>query len=129
MTFVQIITLLVLTGVIAALIWDGVRADVVALAGAAVLLLTGAVRPSEVQGAFGSPAIVTLASLFVIAHALELSGLLDLLIRRAVALCRRIGSAGLWLLIFLRSEARRVGTECVSTCRSRRWPLHLPKKK
>src|SRR3546814_17559192 len=23
-----------------------------------------------------------------------------------------------------RSEARRVGTECVSTCRYRRWPYH-----
>ncbi len=101
MTFVQIITLLVLTGVIAALIWDGVRADVVALAGAAILLLSGAVRPSEVQAAFGSPAIVTLASLFVIAHAMELSGLLDLLIRHAVALCRRVGTAGLWILIAL----------------------------
>ena len=101
MTFVQIITLLVLTGVIAALIWDGVRADVVALAGAAILLLSGAVRPSEVQAAFGSPAIVTLASLFVIAHAMELSGLLDLLIRHAVALCQRVGTAGLWILITL----------------------------
>ena len=80
MTFEQLVTLFVLAGVIVALIWDKVRADVVALAGAALLLLTGAVRPSEVQGAFGSPAIIALASLFVIAHAMELSGLLDLLI-------------------------------------------------
>lgn len=101
MTFEQAVTLAVLAGVVAALIWDKVRADVVALAGAAVLLITGAVRPSEVQGAFGSPAIVTLASLFVIAHAMELSGLLDLLIRRAVALCRRTGALGLWMLIGL----------------------------
>ena len=99
MTFEQIMTLAVLVGVVAALIWDKVRADVVALAGAAVLLITGAVRPSEVQGAFGSPAIVALASLFVVAHAMELSGLLDLLIRRAVTLCRRTGAVGLWLLI------------------------------
>src|SRR3546814_12352213 len=28
-----------------------------------------------------------------------------------------------------RSEERRVGTECVSTCRSRWWPYHLKKKK
>jgi di/tricarboxylate transporter len=101
MTTEQIITLLVLGGVIAALIWDKVRADVVALSGAAILLLSGAVRPSEVQGAFGSPAIVALASLFVIAHAMELSGLLDMLIRKAVALVRRTGAAGLWLLIGL----------------------------
>ena len=101
MTVEQIITLIVLAGVIAALIWDKVRSDVVALGGAAILLLSGAVRPSEVQAAFGSPAIVTLASLFVIAHAMELAGLLDFLIRKAVNLCRRVGSAGVWMLLGL----------------------------
>lgn len=105
MTVEQIITLLVLATVVGALIWDKGRPDIVALAGAAVLLMSGAVRPSEVQGAFGSPAIVTLASLFVIAHAMELSGLLDLLIRKAVALCRRTGAAGLWGLIALCGSA------------------------
>lgn len=99
MTLEQIITLVVLVGVVAALIADRMRADVVALTGAAILLVTGAVRPSEVQGAFASPAILTLASLFVIAHALELSGLLDKAIDKAVLLCRRTGAAGLWGLI------------------------------
>ncbi len=99
MTLEQMITLAVLIGVVAALIADRMRADVVALTGAAILLVTGAVRPSEVQGAFASPAILTLASLFVIAHALELSGLLDKAIDKAVLLCRRTGAAGLWGLI------------------------------
>jgi di/tricarboxylate transporter len=99
MTIDQVLTLAVLVAVVAALIWDKVRADVVALSGAAVLLMTGVVRPVEVQGAFASPAIIALASLFVIAYALELSGLLDRLIALAVGLCRRIGSAGIWLLI------------------------------
>src|SRR3546814_6162985 len=89
MTLDQIITLLVLAGVIAALNWDRVRADVVALGGAATLMITGAVRPSEVQAAFESSAIDTLASPFVIAHAIELSGLLGLMIRRMIALCKR----------------------------------------
>lgn len=101
MSFDQIVTLVVLALVVGALIWDRVRADVVALSGAAALLLSGAVRPAEVQGAFGSPAIIALASLFVIAYAMELSGLLDRLISLAVALCRRIGGFGLWLLIGL----------------------------
>jgi di/tricarboxylate transporter len=100
-TLEQAITLAVLAAVVAALIWDKVRADVVALSGAAVLLVSGAVRPAEVQGAFGSPAIIALASLFVIAYAMELSGLLDRMIKSAVALCRRIGGAGIWLLIAL----------------------------
>jgi di/tricarboxylate transporter len=101
----QAITLLVLAAVIAALIWDRLRADVVALAGAAVLLMTGVVRPVQVQSAFASPAIVALASLFVIAYAMELSGLLDASIRGLVGLCRRIGRAGLWVVIALAGAA------------------------
>jgi di/tricarboxylate transporter len=99
MTSDQLITLAVLIAVIVALIWDRIRADVVALAGSAVLLMSGAIRPSEVQGAFASPAILALASLFVLVYAMELSGLLDRLILLAIGLCRRIGSMGLWLLI------------------------------
>lgn len=101
MTTSQIITLAVLAAVLAALIWGKVRSDIVALTGAAVLLLTGVVRPVEVQSAFASPAILALASLFIIAYAMELSGLLDSTIRLVTALCRRIGKAGLWVLIAL----------------------------
>jgi len=101
MTLDQMVTLAVLAAVIAALVLDKARADVVALCGAAVLLLTGAVRPVEVQGAFASPAIIALASLFVIAYAMELSGLLDAAIHKGVLLCRRTGRAGLWMLIGL----------------------------
>jgi len=99
MTIDQSLTLLVLAAVIAALIWDRLRADVVALSGAAVLLMTGVVRPVDVQGAFASPAIIALASLFVIAYALELSGLLDRAISLGVDLCRRMGAKGIWLLL------------------------------
>jgi len=99
MTFDQLITLIVLALVVGALIFDKGRADVVALTGSAVLLLTGVVRPVEVQGAFASPAIIALAALFVIAYAMELSGLLDSAIRHMVAICRRVGQAGMWLLI------------------------------
>ena len=101
MTFDQLVTLAVLAAVVAALIFEKGRADVVSLTGAAVLLMTGAVRPSEVQGAFGSPAIIALASLFVSAYAMELSGLLDAAIHRGIDLCKRFGTAGLWLLIGL----------------------------
>ncbi len=99
MTASQLITLAVLAAVVVALIWDKVRSDIVALTGAAVLLVAGVVRPVEVQSAFASPAIIALASLFVIAYAMELSGLLDEGIKRVTALCRRIGKTGLWVLI------------------------------
>ncbi len=105
MTFEQVLTLLVLAAVVAALIWDKVRSDIVALAGAAFLLMAGVVRPSEVQSAFASPAIIALASLFVIAYAMELSGLLDTAIAQLVRLCKRIGTAGLWVIIGLSGVA------------------------
>lgn len=101
MTNGQILTLVVLAVVVVALIWDKVRSDVVALAGAAILLVTGVVRPVEVQSAFASPAIIALASLFVIAYAMELSGLLDAAIERLRLLCQRIGRLGLWISIAL----------------------------
>ena len=46
----------------------------VALNGAAALLASGVVRTVEIEGAFASPALIALASLFVIAYAMELSG-------------------------------------------------------
>jgi di/tricarboxylate transporter len=101
MSFDQIAALVVLVAVVAVLIHGKLRSDVVALSGAAALLLLGVIRPVEVQGAFASPAVIALASLFVIAYAIELSGLLGLLIRQASKLCARLGELGLWLVIVL----------------------------
>jgi len=99
MTFDQIIALLVLAAVVGALIHGKLRADVVALTGAAILLMLGVVRPVEVQGAFASPAVIALAGLFVIAYAIELSGLLAWLIRKAQNLTRVMGAQAIWLVI------------------------------
>ena len=101
MTFDQIASLAVLVGVVALMIHGRMRADVVALLGAAVLLVLGVVRPVEVQGAFASPAVIALAGLFVIAYAIELSGLLGLMIRQATRLSARVGALGIWLVIGL----------------------------
>ena len=101
MGFDQIAALAVLVAVVAALIHGKLRADVVALTGAAVLLMLGVVRPVEVQGAFASPAVIALAGLFVIAYAIELSGLLAFLIRQATRLTHRMGALGIWLVIGL----------------------------
>ena len=95
----QAITLGVLAGVVAALILDRFRADVVALSGAAVLLMTRAVRPADVEVAFASPAIIALASLFVIAYAMERSGLLDKAIAGGMWLARRAGATGIWIVM------------------------------
>ncbi len=101
MEFNQIAALVVLVAVVGVLIHGKVRSDVAALAAAAALLLMGVIRPVEVQGAFASPAVIALACLFVIAYAIELSGLLGLLIRQATALCARLGATGLWLVIVI----------------------------
>lgn len=101
MTFDQTCALIVLIAAIAGLIWGKLRSDVVALAGAAVLLGLGVVRPVEAQGAFASPALIALAALFVIAYAMELSGLLAALIRAAIRMCRKLGPGGLWIVIGL----------------------------
>lgn len=101
MTFDQITALVVLVSVVALMIHGKMRADVVALLGAAVLLVLGVVRPVEVQGAFASPAVMTLAGLFVIAYAIELSGLLGLMIRQATRLSARVGALGIWMVIGL----------------------------
>ena len=101
MNFDQIAALVVLVGVVAAMIHGKMRADVVALTGAAVLLMLGVVRPSEVQGAFASPAVIALAGLFVIAYAMELSGLLAFLIRQAKGLTKLFGRHAIWMVIGL----------------------------
>ena len=101
MTLPQAVALTVLVAVVVALIWGRLRSDVVALTGAAVLLGTRTVRPVEVEAAFASPAIIALASLFVIAYAMELSGLLGWLVGRAIRLCARLGAAGVWLVIVI----------------------------
>jgi di/tricarboxylate transporter len=99
MDFGQFAALTVLIVVVGALIWGRLRADLVALTAVAALLLTGAIRPAEVQAAFASPALIALASLFVIAYAIERSGLLGFLIRAASRLCARMGASGLWVVI------------------------------
>jgi len=101
MSFDQIASLVVLVGVVALMVQGKMRADVVALLGAAILLVLGVVRPVEVQGAFASPAVIALAGLFVMAYAIELSGLLGLLIRQATRMSSRIGALGIWVVIGL----------------------------
>ena len=101
MTFSQIAALVVLAAVVVVLIDGRIRSDVAALSAAAALLLLGVVRPVEVQAAFASPAIIALACLFVIAYAIELSGLMGALIRQATRLCQRLGTLGLWIVLVL----------------------------
>ena len=58
MTLDQIIALIVLVAVVGLMIHGRMRSDVVALSGAAALLLLGVVRPVEVQSAFTSSVVL-----------------------------------------------------------------------
>lgn len=98
-TIPQAITLAVLAGVVLALAFDRGRPEVIALSGAAILLLTGAIRPMAVQSAFASPAIIALASLFIISYAMERAGLLDQFVRAGIWIGRRAKRTGLWIVI------------------------------
>jgi Na+/H+ antiporter NhaD/arsenite permease-like protein len=98
-TLAQIATLAVLIGVVAALASERVRADLVTLIGAGALCLLGIARTSDIQSGFASPAIIALASLFVLVEALHVTGAIGLLFGLAEAAVERMGKRALPLLI------------------------------
>jgi di/tricarboxylate transporter len=95
----QIATLIVLLVILAALISERFRADVVTLTGAGALCLFGIVRVEDVQAGFANPAIVALASLFVLVEGLHVTGAIGLLFDLAARLVDRFGRRAIPLLI------------------------------
>lgn len=93
-------TLLVLAGVIYAFLRERMAAHLVALGGMVLLLLAGILETGQVLSVFSNPAPVTIAALFVIAAALEQTGVLDAMGRMALrhAGRSRRGTV-LWMLI------------------------------
>jgi di/tricarboxylate transporter len=99
LTLAQIATFAVLIGVVAALASERLRADLVTLVGAGLLCLLGIARTSDIQAGFASPAIIALASLFVLVEALHVTGAIGLLFGLAEAGVDRLGRRALPLLI------------------------------
>lgn len=58
--------------------------DIVMLVGAGVLVITGIIQPKDFLKGFSQDIIITLAMLFIVAKALELNGILNLLAHRAL---------------------------------------------
>ena len=56
--------------------------DVTAILLLTVLLLLGYLSPSEAISGFSNPAVITIALLFILSHALEKTGLLEYLVVR-----------------------------------------------
>lgn len=101
MSFEQLATLAVLAAVVLALLSDKVRADVAAMVAAATLLSLGVVSLQDLGRGLASPALVALASLFIIAQALAVTGGMGVILRAAARLTDRIGAASAPVIIAL----------------------------
>ena len=77
--------------------------DVTALLILAVVLVLGYISPEEAISGFANPAVITIALLFVLSHALQKSGILEYMVIRLNKLTER--SRFLGLFVFLISVA------------------------
>ena len=84
-----------------ALLSDRIRADVAAMAAAAALAGLGVVTLEDLGRGLASPAIVALASLFILARALDVTGVMGVVIRSAARMTDRMGAASAPLIIAL----------------------------
>lgn len=101
MNFEQLATLAVLAAVVVALLSDKVRADVAAMAAAATLLGLDVISLQDLGRGLASPALVALASLFIIAKALDVTGGMGVIIRSAARMTDRMGAASAPVIITL----------------------------
>lgn len=74
-------TLAVLAALVAALVRSVGRADLVMLSALALLLVGGVLEPAEAFAGFANPAVITIASLFVVAAGVDRTGALGALDR------------------------------------------------
>lgn len=82
MTVEQIIVSSVLLCSLVMFIWNRWRYDLVALMALLVVGLTGIVPADQVFAGFGHPAVITVAAIFILSHALGNSGVLDVVAKR-----------------------------------------------
>src|SRR3546814_11368831 len=97
MTFDQAAISAILVCTLVLFVWGRWRYDVVAMLSLMTAVGFGVVDPAAAFAGLGNAAVVTVAAVLAISHALGRSGVVDL----------------------VRSEERRVGKEWVRTCRSR----------
>ena len=99
MTFDLAVVVLLMLATFAAMVWERVSIDVVALCTMSVLIATRVLTPQEAFSVFSNEAVITVASMFVLSAALIRTGALDGLIHwfdRASG-----GSEGRLLLLLL----------------------------
>jgi di/tricarboxylate transporter len=92
-------TLLILAGVVFAFIRESVPAHLVAIGAMVLLLLTGVITTEQALSVFANPAPVTIACMFVIAAALERTGVMDAMGRAVLRLVDKKRKAALIVIL------------------------------
>ncbi|MBI1206277.1 MAG: SLC13 family permease [Azospirillum sp.] len=82
----QIIVEVLFVGVFVAFIVEAATPDIIALATASILLVTGILTTNEVIGAFSNAGVVTVASMFILSAALERTGSIEVVADAATRL-------------------------------------------
>lgn len=80
MTFDQIALFLILAVTMGLFIWGRLRYDLVAVLALLTAVYLGVVRADHAFYGFGHPAVITVAAVLIISRALQISGLVDLLV-------------------------------------------------
>lgn len=78
LTTAQLLALAIFVATLAAFAWDRIRYDVVALGALIACVLAGLVKPDDAFAGFGNPAVITVAAVLVLSHALGRSGVIDI---------------------------------------------------
>src|SRR3546814_12907847 len=97
MTQPQMLAFAIIGGTMILFIWGRLRYDLVAILALLVSILAGTVPAKHAFSGFSDDIIIIIGSALVLSAAVARSGIIE----------------------SMRSEERRVGRECVSTCRSR----------
>lgn len=74
MEWQAVLTLLTLAGVMSALIFTQIAADLVLMSALVLLLLTGVLGPVDALAGFANPGVITIATLYVVAAGLKETG-------------------------------------------------------
>ncbi len=93
MSFDAGFTLLVVALTVVAIAREMVSADVLLFAALVILMAAGVVEPERALGAFGNPAVATVAALFVVAAGMRATGVLETVSRRVFGPARRLPNA------------------------------------
>jgi di/tricarboxylate transporter len=84
MTLDQVLILIILVAMVAMFLLGRWRHDMVALGALLACVFTGLVPAPGAFAGFGHPAVITVASVLVLSHALQVSGAVDIMVRKAM---------------------------------------------